>query len=134
MKTKYAVALALLAGVAIGGVSVGGLYAQGKEPGAYVIVTFTEISDMQGFMDNVAAKAPGAMKPYTGRLLARANEDAMTKLRPGAPPFPIKRFALLAFDDMEKATAWYNSPENKPINEWQEAHTKGRIVALKAGM
>jgi uncharacterized protein (DUF1330 family) len=121
-------------GVAIGGVSVGGLYAQGKEPGAYVIVSFTEISDIKGFMDNVAAKAPGVLKNHGGQLVARGNEDAMTKLRPGADPFPIKRYAILAFDSMDKVNEWYNSEDNKPLNAWQDAHTKGRIVALKAGM
>jgi uncharacterized protein (DUF1330 family) len=67
-------------------------------------------------------------------LVARGNEDAMTKLRPGADPFPIKRYAILAFDSMDKVNEWYNSEDNKPLNAWQDAHTKGRIVALKAGM
>ena len=38
MKTRYAVVLSMLAGAALGAVSVGGLYAQGKAPGAYVVI------------------------------------------------------------------------------------------------
>jgi len=37
MKTRYVTLLSLLAGAAIGALSVGGLYAQTKSPGAYVI-------------------------------------------------------------------------------------------------
>jgi len=43
MNSRYAVALSTLAGVAIGAVSVGGLYAQGKAPGAYVVVAFSDL-------------------------------------------------------------------------------------------
>ena len=48
MKTQFTAALAFVAGIAIGAVSVGALYAQGKAPGAYAIVAYTEIADPAG--------------------------------------------------------------------------------------
>ena len=42
MKTRYAVVLSMIAGAALGAASVGGLYAQGKAPGAYVVIDISE--------------------------------------------------------------------------------------------
>ena len=57
MKTRYAVAAAMVAGALLGGVSVGALYAQGKAPGAYVVVGLTDVDDMAAYKTNVIEKA-----------------------------------------------------------------------------
>jgi uncharacterized protein (DUF1330 family) len=133
MKTKYTVALSMLAGAAIGAVSVGGLYAQGKTPGAYVVITFTDIPDPAGYKENVLDKAQAVMDKHGGQVVARTNRESITMLRPGDTPFQIKRYVILGFDDLQKAQEWYNSPEQKPINAYVDQHTKGRVFALKAG-
>ena len=69
MKTQYTVALSMLAGVALGAVSVGGLYAQGKAPGAYAIVTYTEIADPAAYKANVSDKTPAMIDKAGGHLL-----------------------------------------------------------------
>ena len=44
MKQYMTIGMAMVA-AALGAVSMGGLYAQGKAPGAYAIVTYTDIAD-----------------------------------------------------------------------------------------
>jgi hypothetical protein len=86
MKTKYTVALSMLAGVALGAVSVGGLYAQGKPPGAYAIVAYSDIPDPAAFKANVVDKAPALIEKLGGHLLVATSD--ITVLREGTPPFP----------------------------------------------
>ena len=71
MRTQYTVALSMLAGVAVGAVSVGGLYAQGKAPGAYAIIAFSDVGDPAAFKANVLDKAPEVIKKHGGHFVVR---------------------------------------------------------------
>lgn len=128
MKTRYTVALSIFAGVAIGAVSVGGLYAQSKGPGAYVVVAFSDLGDSATFNSSVAEKAPEIIKQHGGHFLVRTNE--ITVLRAADPP--LKRYVLIGFDNAQQAKDWYNSTEMKPINSYNEEHTKGRAFLVEA--
>lgn len=128
MKTRYAVASAMVAGVLLGGLSVGGLYAQGKMPGAYVIVGFSDIDDVAAFKTNVVEKAAGLIEKNGGRFLVRTNE--ITVLRAADPP--IKRYVLIGFDSVQQAKSWYASEDMKAINAYNEQHTKGRSFVVEA--
>ena len=130
MKTQYTVALSMLAGVALGAVSVGGLYAQGKAPGAYAIVTYSEIADPAAYKANVSDKSQGIMEKAGGRLLAATYD--ITVLREGTPPFPLKRIAIIGFDSIQQAKDWYALPDRKDIQAYIDANTKGRAFAVKA--
>ena len=128
MKTRYAVASAMVAGVLLGGLSVGGLYAQGKMPGAYVIVGFSDIDDVAAFKTNVVERAAGLIEKNGGRFLVRTNE--ITVLRAADPP--IKRYVLIGFDSVQQAKSWYASEDMKAINAYNEQHTKGRSFVVEA--
>jgi uncharacterized protein (DUF1330 family) len=130
MKTEYTVALSLAAGVALGAVGVSGLNAQNKTPAAYAIVSYTEIEDQAAYKANVVDKAPALIEKAGGHLLAATND--ITVLREGTPPFPLKRIGIIGFDSIQQAKEWYASPEMKDIRTWIEAHTKGRLFAVKA--
>src|ERR1039457_5679765 len=130
MKQYMTIGMAMVAGAALGAVSVGGLYAQGKAPGAYAIVTYTEIADPAGYKTNVVVKAPALIEKLGGQLLVATND--ITVLREGTPPFPVKRYALIGFDSIDKAKDWYASAEMKDINAYINDNTKGRIFAVKA--
>jgi uncharacterized protein (DUF1330 family) len=133
MKTEYTVALSLAAGVALGAVGVSGLNAQNKTPGtpgAYAIVAYTEIEAQAAYKANVVDKAPALIEKAGGHLLAATND--ITVLREGTPPFPLKRIGIIGFDSIQQAKEWYASPEMKDIRTWIEAHTKGRLFAVKS--
>jgi uncharacterized protein (DUF1330 family) len=130
MKTKYTVALAFLTGVAIGAVSVGGLYAQVQAHGAYAIITFTDLGDRAAFKANVLDKAGPLLAKHGGRLLVATEQ--FTKLREGPTPWALKRYAIIGFDNAQKANDWYADPDQKAINTYNEQHTKGRTFIVEA--
>ena len=109
MKTKYTVALSMLAGVAIGVVAVQGLQAQGK-PKAY-IVTESEVLDaaaLAAYLPQAQAAArtaggrPGIV-PAGGKIVGLIGE-------------PPKRFGVSEWESLEKAQAYYSSPERKALD------------------
>jgi uncharacterized protein (DUF1330 family) len=118
MKTRYTVALAMLAGVGIGGAPIQGLHAQAKPPGI-VVVDISDVTDPEGF--KAVTQRPTASTATVmqgGRYIARTGN--ITALDGTTP----KRFIIIAFDSVEKAQAWYNSPEQKKINEIRMKTTK----------
>jgi Domain of unknown function (DUF1330) len=94
MKSNYKVAIALIAGAAIGGAAIQGLHAQAKPP-AYVI-TETNITDQAAF-NEFSPKVPATMQPFGGKYLIRGGK--IVTLQGEAPG----RFIVTAFDSMEKA-------------------------------
>ena len=48
MKTRYTVALSMLAGIGLGAVAVQGIHAQGKPP-AYLVIEINKVNDAEGF-------------------------------------------------------------------------------------
>jgi uncharacterized protein (DUF1330 family) len=107
MNTKYKIALAVLAGAALGAAAVQGLHAQAK-PKAY-IVTESEVLDAATLAEytpkaQAAAKAAGGVPGVvaTGKIVALI----------GDPP---KRFGVSEWESLEKAQAYYNSAERKAL-------------------
>jgi len=45
---------------------------------------------------------------------------------------PVKRFAIIGFDSIDKAKGWYASAEMKDINRVYNENTKERLFAVKA--
>jgi uncharacterized protein (DUF1330 family) len=110
MKLNYKVAAALVTGVVIGGTTVQGLHAQAKPP-AYVVIPILKVNDAAAFKAGVIDKTmPEALASSGARYVVRTQK--FTSLD-GNPP---ERLAILAFDSVEKAQAWYNSPAQKDIN------------------
>ena len=108
MKTKYTVALSMLAGVAIGAVAVQGLQAQGK-PKAYS-VSETELIDATA----QAAYTPlaQAAQRNAGARPLRTGGGKVVAIEGAAPP---KRVAITEWDSLEQAQAFYNSAAWKDL-------------------
>jgi len=109
VKTNYKVALALVAGAAIGGAAIQGLHAQAKPP-AYIVVPILKINDAAAFKAGVVDKAnPAALKAAGGEWVIRSTK--FTSLD-GPPP---ERLIILKFDSVEKAQAYSNTEAQKEI-------------------
>jgi uncharacterized protein (DUF1330 family) len=106
MKTNYKVAIALVAGTAIGGAAIQGLHAQAK-PMGYVVTEVT-IIDEAAFKE-FASKTQATVDPFGGKRLVRGGK--ITALD-GEPP---KRVIITAFESTEKAQAWRNSAAWKAL-------------------
>jgi uncharacterized protein (DUF1330 family) len=117
MKSNYKVAIALIAGAAIGGAAIQGLHAQAKPP-AYVI-TETNITDQAAF-NEFSPKVPATMQPFGGKYLIRGGK--IVTLQGEAPG----RFIVTAFDSMEKAQAWRDSAAWKALMPLRDKGAKVR--------
>ena len=112
MNTRYKIALAMLAGTALGAAAVQGLHAQAKPP-AYVVIPILKIKDADGFKTSVIDKAnatAGEMKAGGGEYVIRNTK--FTSLD-GTPP---ERLVIIKFDSVEKAQAFENTASQKEIN------------------
>jgi len=126
MNTRYAIAMgvALLPALALGTASMGRLHAQVKTP-AYVVIDISETMDADAYIKAVSAAEPNATQSAGGRFIVRTNTAAALD---GAPP---TRFIMIAFDDAEKAKAWYGSPAIKEVNATRLKVTKSRAFLVE---
>jgi uncharacterized protein (DUF1330 family) len=111
MKTRYKLAVALVAGAAIGGAAIQGLHAQSKPP-TYVVIPILKINDAAAFKAGVIDKASETDAVLTaegGHHLIRSQR--FTSLD-GNPP---ERLIVIAFDSIEKAQARENSAAVKEV-------------------
>jgi len=106
MKPHYALPAALVAGLAIGAVLTTALRAQSTPP-AYVVAEVA-IHDADAIARDYAPKLAGTLQPYGGRLLTSGK---LTALEGNVP----QRFVIFAFDSVEKARGWYDSPAYQPL-------------------
>src|SRR3974377_1617466 len=102
MKTPYALSATLVAGLAMGAVLTTALRAQSTPP-AYVVAEVA-IHDADAFAREYAPRVAGTVQSYGGRFLPSGK---LTQLEGSLP----QRFVIIAFDSVEKARAWYDSPE-----------------------
>jgi uncharacterized protein (DUF1330 family) len=112
MKTNYKLAIALIAGTAIGGTAIQGLHAQAKPP-AYVIIPILKINDADTYKTGVIDKASATAEEMAGaggHFIIRSQK--FTSLD-GDPPV---RLVVIAFDSVEKAQAFENTAAQKEIN------------------
>ena len=109
MKMNYKVAVALVAGAAVGGAAIQGLHAQAKPP-AYVVIPILKINDAAGFKAGVIDKANAADVTAAGGHYVIRSQN-FTSLD-GNPP---ERLVIIAFDSVEKAQAFENSAALKEV-------------------
>ena len=124
MKTKYALALTLLAGVAIGGLAVQGLHAQSKPP-VYVVAEI-EVSNLDAYVKEYAPLAQAAIKAGGGRLLA-VGQNA-TSLEGAAP---AKRVAIQQWASMDQVNAYRKSDAFAKAREVGNKYAKFRTWAIE---
>ena len=126
MKTNYKLALTLLAGAALGAAAIQGLHAQAKPP-VIVVIDIEDVTDPEGFKV-VTQRAPASTATVVqggGRYITRTDKIAALD---GTPP---KRSIIIAFDDAGKAQAWYNSSDQKEINEIRSKTTRSRAFVIE---
>ena len=106
MNTKYAVALAMTAGFALGGLAVQGLHAQAK-PAGYDIAEIT-VKDQDGYMKEFVPPAMKSGQDFGAKFLVRGGKTIATQ-----GTAPARRVVVIQFDTFDKAEAWWDSPAQK---------------------
>ena len=102
----YALSATLVAGLAIGAGLATALRAQSAPP-AYVVAEVA-IHDADAFARDYAPGVAGTLQSFGGRFLTSGK---LTALEGNVPP----RFVIIAFDSVEKARGWYDSPVYRPL-------------------
>ena len=106
MKPTFKLATALLFGVAIGATAIHGLHAQAKPP-AYFFAEI-DVTDMDAYRTYVERNT-SVVNDHGGRFLARGGK---TIAMDGDPP---KRIVIIAWENEDKARAWYTSAAYREI-------------------
>jgi uncharacterized protein (DUF1330 family) len=124
MKSNHKLAVAVLAGVAIGVAGAHAIRAQQvKAPPAYIIAE-VDVTDPAAFQ-KYAEKVPETLVPYNGHYLARGGKIQAVE---GEAP---KRVVVIAFDSAEKARAWEYSPAYEAIKPMRHSSANSRIFIVE---
>jgi len=121
MQPNHKLALAVLAGVALGAGGVTAIKAQQAKPAPGYVVAEAEVNDAAAFQ-KYAAAVPGTLAPFNARYVIRAG-----KITPVEGDAPKQRFIVIAFDSVEKALAWEDSPAYEAIKPIRHASAKSRV-------
>jgi uncharacterized protein (DUF1330 family) len=123
VRIQYAGALVIAIGLGLGAIASRGLAAQDKKP-VYVVIDVNEITDADGFkaLVKMGPSSIVEVKYADGRYLART--ENITALDGTAP----KAFAIIAFDSVEKAKAYYDNMKQTTAMRIKATKSRSFIV------
>ena len=122
MKTRYTVALSMLAGVALGATAIQGLHAQAKK--VYLISESEVLDRAEADAWNTTVRA--AINKAGGSLVT---SDKITAVLGTAP----QRIGITEFQSIEKAQAWLDSAERKALAPQRDKAIKFSQLFLVEG-
>jgi uncharacterized protein (DUF1330 family) len=120
MNANHKLALALLAGVSFGVAGATAIYARQAKPAPGYVIAEVEVTDPAA-MQQYGAKMPETLAPYNHTYLIRGGK---TQPLEGEPP---KTILIMAFDSVEKAREWYDSPAYQAVKPIRQSAAKTRI-------
>ena len=123
MKTRASL-LALSAAIIVVAVTIRGHAQAPSNLPAYYISEF-EITDPKGlepYRDRVAS----TFEPFGGRYIARGG-----RIVPLEAEAPKGRVVIIAFESMEKAQAWYDSPAYAQLKPIRHKAAKSRVFLVE---
>jgi uncharacterized protein (DUF1330 family) len=126
MSRYMTVGISFIAGVALGAAALTSLHAQSKGPGAYVIIDLAQIKDRDSFAKQVLMKAEPVILGEGGKFVTRT--EKISALDGSAP----QRFVIIAFDNTDKAKAWYTSAAWQEIDAARKKFTTSRLFVADA--
>jgi uncharacterized protein (DUF1330 family) len=91
---------------------------------AYVIAE-VEIVNAEGYKE-YTAMVPATITQYGGRFLARGGQSEVLE-----GDWPALRRVIIAFDSMEAAKRWWDSPEYARPKALRRANSQGRLLLLE---
>ena len=91
---------------------------------AYLIAE-VEITNPAGYAEYTKV-VPATVERYGGKFLVRGG-----KAHPLEGDWPERRRVVIEFPSIEKARAWWDSPEYAKPKEMRRANSKGRLIFLE---
>ena len=124
MKSNYKVAVAMLAGVALGALAVQSLHAQAKPP--LYSVAEIDVSNLDAYLKEYVPLAQAAIKAGGGRVLAAGQN--ITPIE-GTPP--TSRVAISQWESMEQLNAYRKSAAFADARKIGDKYAKFRSFAIE---
>jgi uncharacterized protein (DUF1330 family) len=124
MRTRYAVVLSAIAGIAAGAGGAHYLHAQAKPP-AYVISEI-DVIDKDAYAKEYVPLAVKALRDSGQKQLAAGGRTAAI-----SGEAPKSRVVLSVYESMEKAQAAYTSPAYLEARKIGDKYAKLRIFAVE---
>jgi uncharacterized protein (DUF1330 family) len=124
MKSDYKVAVAMLAGVALGALAVQGLHAQAKPP--LYSVAEIDVSNLDAYLKEYVPLAQAAIKAGGGRVLAAGQN--ITPIE-GTPP--KSRVAISQWESIEQLNAYRKSAAFADARKIGDKYAKFRSFAIE---
>ena len=130
MQPRYALALAMVAGIGVGAVAVENLHAQPK-PTVYLI-TEIDVTDPDNYAKEFAPKAQAIIRKSGGRFVVIGGVAGV-----GAKPVeafegtPPKRITIQAWESMDALKSWYEGEEYQSALKIGRQHAKFRRYAVE---
>ena len=124
MKTNHKLVLTAFAGIAIGVGGAEAIHARQVKPLPGYVVAEVDVTDPATFKQ-YSDKAPGTIAASGGHYVIRNGKSL--SLEGDAP----KRFVVIAFDSMEKAKAWEDSPAYEAIKPIRHSSAKSRVFIIE---
>jgi uncharacterized protein (DUF1330 family) len=125
MKTNYKLTLAVLAGILIGVAAARAIQAQQQNvPPGYVISEADAILDIPT-VQKYGQGVPQTLAPFNHHFVVRGGNPQTLD---GDSP---KGIVVIAFDSVQKAREWYDSPAYQAIKPLRQSSTKGRMFIVE---
>lgn len=123
MKTRFTVALSVVAGIGVGVMATQVLHAQAKPP-VYVIGEI-DVRETEPYFKGYVPGASKAVVDGGGRYVVRGGKSVSFY---GEPP---KLIAVMVFESMEKAEAAFGSAAYKEAKAVGDKYAKFRVYAVE---
>lgn len=120
---KIHLAAAMIVGIALGSLGAYTLEAQ-RTPAGYFVGEILEVSD-QAQYNAYAASVSKTVEQYGGHFMVRGGK---TESLEGEEP---RRIVMLAFNSLDDARKWYNSPEYSAITPLRLASSRSRAFLVE---
>jgi uncharacterized protein (DUF1330 family) len=124
MKSNYKIAVAMLAGVALGALVVQGLHAQAKPP--IYVVGEIDVSNLDAYLKEYVPLAQAAIKAAGGRVLAAGQN--ITPIE-GSPP--KSRVTIAQWESIEQLNAYRKSAAFVDARKIGDKYAKFRAFAIE---
>jgi uncharacterized protein (DUF1330 family) len=125
MKIKGKIYAAVLAGVTIGVVGTAAIRAQQTKAAPGYVVAEVEVHDLDA-MKQYGAKVPETLAPFNHHYVVVGHNIQALE---GDPP--KGGVVIIAFDSVEKAREWYDSPAYAAIRPIRQGATKSRLYIVE---
>ena len=124
MKANHKLMIAVLTGVSIG-VGATEIHARQAKPAPGYVIAEVDVTDPTT-MQKYGEKVPETLAPFNHRYVVRSSK--IQALEGEAPKGGI---VIIAFDSVEKAREWWDSPAYEAIKPIRRSAAKSRIYLVE---